>query len=133
MSSTCWSFYFVLAILATTFLKVGRIKQKRGYKDQWPWNIKIYTDDSGKAKGDACLAYEDPSAAHSAGGFYNDYDMRGRKISVVMAEKSAPRAPTSGHGGGRGGGGGYGADRRRDGGGHGPNRNQGGGSRSRPY
>lgn len=51
--------------------KVGRIKQKRGYKDQWPWNIKIYTDDSGKAKGDACLAYEDPSAAHSAGGFYN--------------------------------------------------------------
>ncbi|VAH57559.1 unnamed protein product [Triticum turgidum subsp. durum] len=80
------------------FLKVGRIKQKRGYKDQWPWNIKIYTDDSGKAKGDACLAYEDPSAAHSAGGFYNDYDMRGRKISVVMAEKSAPRAPTSGHG-----------------------------------
>lgn len=62
---------FVLSILATTFLKVGRIKQKRGYKDQWPWNIKIYTDDSGKAKGDACLAYEDPSAAHSAGGFYN--------------------------------------------------------------
>jgi hypothetical protein len=53
------------------FSKVGRIKQKRGYKDQWPWNIKIYTDDSGKAKGDACLAYEDPSAAHSAGGFYN--------------------------------------------------------------
>ncbi|GJN37397.1 hypothetical protein PR202_gb26348 [Eleusine coracana subsp. coracana] len=51
--------------------KVGRIKQKRGYKDQWPWNIKIYTDESGKAKGDACLAYEDPSAAHSAGGFYN--------------------------------------------------------------
>ncbi|KAM0918845.1 hypothetical protein ACQ4PT_008586 [Festuca glaucescens] len=113
--------------------QVGRIKQKRGYKDQWPWNIKIYADDSGKNKGDACLAYEDPSAAHAAGGFYNNYDMRGHKISVVMAEKSAPRAPTSGHGGGRGGGGGYGGDRRRDGGGHGPNRNQGGGSRSRPY
>ncbi|KAK8452436.1 hypothetical protein SEVIR_5G111100v4 [Setaria viridis] len=114
--------------------QVGRIKQKRGYKDQWPWNIKIYTDDSGKAKGDACLAYEDPSAAHSAGGFYNNYDMRGYKISVVMAEKSAPRAPSYGHGGGRGGG--YGGGRRdsyRDGGGHGPNRNQGGGSRSRPY
>jgi RNA-binding protein FUS len=106
-------------------LKVGRIKQKRGYKDQWPWNIKIYTNESGKAKGDACLAYEDPSAAHSAGGFYNgkfvlfhvfthpvqfvllmkiysvlvsDYDMRGYKISVVMAEKSAPRAPSYGHG-----------------------------------
>jgi hypothetical protein len=28
----------------------------------------------------------------------SDYDMRGHKISVVMAEKSAPRAPTSGHG-----------------------------------
>lgn len=50
---------------------MGRIKQKRGYKDQWPYNIKIYTDESGKNKGDACLAYEDPSAAHSAGGFYN--------------------------------------------------------------
>lgn len=53
------------------FLQVGRIKQKRGYKDQWPWNIKIYTDEMGNNKGDACLAYEDPSAAHSAGGFYN--------------------------------------------------------------
>ncbi|KAK4777658.1 hypothetical protein SAY87_017845 [Trapa incisa] len=51
--------------------QVGRIKQKRGYKDQWPWNIKIYTDENGKNKGDACLAYEDPSAAHSAGGFFN--------------------------------------------------------------
>lgn len=50
---------------------MGRIKQKRGYKDQWPWNIKIYTDESGKNKGDAALSYEDPSAAHSAGGFYN--------------------------------------------------------------
>jgi hypothetical protein len=57
--------------LQLLFKKVGKIKQKRGYKDQWPWNIKIYTDDSGKAKGDACLAYEDPAAAHSAGGFYN--------------------------------------------------------------
>nr|XP_029120610.1 LOW QUALITY PROTEIN: transcription initiation factor TFIID subunit 15b [Elaeis guineensis] len=51
--------------------QVGRIKQKRGYKDQWPWNIKIYTDESGNNKGDAVLSYEDPSAAHSAGGFYN--------------------------------------------------------------
>ena len=52
-------------------LQVARIKQKRGYKDQWPWNIKIYTDSSGQNKGDAALVYEDPSAAHSAGGFYN--------------------------------------------------------------
>jgi len=63
--------WMILQCVLLFFLKVGRIKQKRGYKDQWPWNIKIYTDDSGKAKGDACLAYEDPSAAHSAGGFYN--------------------------------------------------------------
>ena len=35
------------------------------------WNIKIYTDSSGQNKGDAALVYEDPSAAHSAGGFYN--------------------------------------------------------------
>ncbi|ONK67885.1 uncharacterized protein A4U43_C05F4810 [Asparagus officinalis] len=79
--------------------QVGRIKMKRGYKDQWPWNIRIYTDSSGNNKGDACLAYEDPSAAHSAGGFYNNYDMRGYRINVAMAEKSAPRAPPAqGHG-----------------------------------
>ncbi|KAL5697311.1 hypothetical protein ACHQM5_030836 [Ranunculus cassubicifolius] len=118
--------------------QVARIKQKRGYKDQWPHNIKIYTDDNGKSKGDAVLSYEDPSAAHSAGGFYNDYDMRGHKIRVAMAEKSAPRAPTSfGGGGGRGGYGGGGGDRRRDnyrdGGGSGPDRHHYGGNRSRPY
>ncbi|KAK1283356.1 hypothetical protein QJS10_CPB21g01397 [Acorus calamus] len=115
--------------------QVGRIKQKRGYKDQWPYNIKIYTDDSGKSKGDACLSYEDPSAAHSAGGFYNNYDLRGYKISVTMAEKSAPRPqPTHGHGGGRGGYGGGGGGRRdnyRDGGG--ADRHHHGGQRSRPY
>lgn len=55
----------------TCTIQVGRIKQKRGYKDQWPWNIKIYTDETGNNKGDACLAFEDPSAAHSAGGFFN--------------------------------------------------------------
>ncbi|KAF2575686.1 hypothetical protein F2Q70_00000639 [Brassica cretica] len=38
--------------------QVGRIKQKRGYKDQRPYNIKIYTVEKGKNKGDACLAYE---------------------------------------------------------------------------
>ncbi|KAF4370795.1 hypothetical protein G4B88_030515 [Cannabis sativa] len=116
--------------------QVGRIKQKRGYKDQWPWNIKIYTDDAGNNKGDACLAYEDPSAAHSAGGFYNNYDLRGFKISVAMAERSAPK-PAFEHGGGGGRGGYGGGDRRRDnyrdGGGSGPDRHQHGGNRSRPY
>ncbi|TKY56519.1 Transcription initiation factor TFIID subunit 15b [Spatholobus suberectus] len=116
--------------------QVGRIKQKRGYKDQWPWNIKIYTDEKGNNKGDACLVYEDPSAAHSAGGFYNNYDLRGYEISVAMAEKSAPKAPPAyNHGSNRGG---YGGDRRRDnyrdGGGSGPDRRDNyGGNRSRPY
>ncbi|KAF6159042.1 hypothetical protein GIB67_032659 [Kingdonia uniflora] len=62
-------------------------------------NIKIYTDDCGKCKGDAVLSYEDPSAAHSAGGFYNNHDLRGYTINVAMAKKSAPRDPSSfGHG-----------------------------------
>ncbi|KAM0948090.1 putative RNA recognition motif domain, Zinc finger, RanBP2-type, RNA-binding domain superfamily [Dioscorea sansibarensis] len=118
--------------------QVGRIKQKRGYKDQWPWNIKIYTDEQGNNKGDAVLSYEDPSAAHSAGGFYNNYDLRGYRISVTMAEKSAPKPPPAfGHGrGGRGGYGGGGDRRRdnyRDGGASGPDRHQHGGPRSRPY
>eukprot|EP00252_Welwitschia_mirabilis_P011576 TRINITY_DN2585_c0_g1_i4.p1 TRINITY_DN2585_c0_g1~~TRINITY_DN2585_c0_g1_i4.p1 ORF type:complete len:515 (-),score=67.27 TRINITY_DN2585_c0_g1_i4:89-1453(-) len=80
--------------------QVGRIKQKRGYKDQWPWNIKIYTDEMGNNKGDAVLSYEDPSAAHSAGGFYNDYELRGYRIGVTMAQKSAPRSsgPQGGYG-----------------------------------
>ncbi|KAK4492105.1 hypothetical protein RD792_002902 [Penstemon davidsonii] len=116
--------------------QVARIKQKRGYKDQWPWSIKIYTDEQGKNKGDAVLSYEDPSAAHSAGGFFNMHDMRGHKIIVTMAEKSAPKAPSYGSGGG-GGRGNYGGDRRRDnfrdGGSSGPDRNYHGGNRSRPY
>ncbi|KAA8543708.1 hypothetical protein F0562_021546 [Nyssa sinensis] len=94
--------------------QVGRIKQKRGYKDQWPWNIKIYTDEQGNNKGDAVLSYEDPSAAHSAGSFYNNHDLRGYKISVTMAEKTALRAPAHGPGGGGRGGYGGGGDRRRD-------------------
>ncbi|KAI6686970.1 hypothetical protein NL676_032883 [Syzygium grande] len=97
--------------------QVGRIKQKRGYKDQWPYNIKIYTDEEGKNKGDAVLSYEDPSAAHSAGGFFNNYEMRGYTINVAMAERSAPKAPPAyDRGGGRGGYGGGGDRRNRDGG-----------------
>ena len=56
---------------SSLLIQIGRIKQKRGYKDQWPWNIKIYTDEKGNQKGDAVLSYEDPQAAHSAGGFFN--------------------------------------------------------------
>ncbi|KAL0434776.1 UNVERIFIED_CONTAM: Transcription initiation factor TFIID subunitb [Sesamum radiatum] len=112
--------------------QVARIKQKRGYKDQWPWSIKIYTDEQGNNKGDAVLSYEDPSAAHSAGGFFNMHDLRGYKISVSMAEKSAPKAPAYGTGGG--GRGNYGRrDNYRDGGSSGPDRNYHGGNRARPY
>ncbi|KAL2611544.1 hypothetical protein R1flu_023236 [Riccia fluitans] len=113
--------------------QVARIKQKRGYKDQWPWNVKIYTDEQGKNKGDAVLTYEDPSAAHSAGGFFNDHVLRGHTIKVTMAEKSAPRPPQMfGRGGGGGGGFRGGSGRHSNTGG--PDRRDGGGSyRSRPY
>ncbi|CAK9164163.1 unnamed protein product [Ilex paraguariensis] len=116
--------------------QVARIRQKRGYKDQWPYNIKIYTDEQGHNKGDAVLTYEDPSAAHSAGSFYNNYDIRGFKISVAMAEKTALKAPPaySSRGGGRCGyGGGGRRDNYRDGGGSGPDRHYHSGNRSRPY
>ena len=51
--------------------QIARIKQKRGYKDQWPFNVKLYTGDDGRNKGDGVLTYEDPQAAHSAGGFFS--------------------------------------------------------------
>ncbi|GJP35667.1 hypothetical protein CLOM_g20184, partial [Closterium sp. NIES-68] len=70
---------------------IARIKQKRGYKDQWPYNVKLYTDERGRNKGDGVLTYEDPQAAHSAGGFFNGHTVRGSTIKVSMAEKSAPR------------------------------------------
>ena len=50
---------------------VAREKQKRGYKDQWPFKIKVYTDDNGQVKGDAVLTYEDANAARSAPSFFN--------------------------------------------------------------
>ena len=87
---------------------IARIKQKRGYKDQWPYNIKIYTKPDGMPKGDAAVTYEDPAAAHSASSFFTGHDFKGNKITVEMAGKSAARAPAPGGGGGFGGGGGYG-------------------------
>ncbi|GMF30876.1 unnamed protein product [Phytophthora fragariaefolia] len=50
---------------------VAREKQKRGYKDQWPFKIKIYTDAAGQPKGDAVLTYEDSNAARTAPEFFN--------------------------------------------------------------
>ena len=85
---------------------VARKKQKRGYPDQWPYKINIYTDSSGKCKGDASLTFEDPNAAQSAPGFFNDAELPnhpGFKMGVVMADVKED----DGYGGG-GGGGGYG-------------------------
>lgn len=50
---------------------VAREKQKRGYKDQWPYKIKIYSDADGVPKGDAVLTYEDSNAARTAPDFFN--------------------------------------------------------------
>lgn len=50
---------------------VAREKQKRGYKDQWPFKIKVYTDDNGVVKGDAVITYEDANAARTAPSFFN--------------------------------------------------------------
>ena len=70
---------------------IARIKQKRGYKDQWPYAIKIYTNEAGKPKGDATVTYEDPAAAHSASSFFTGHLLKGQKLVVQMAGKSAAR------------------------------------------
>nr|CCA23378.1 Mitochondrial Carrier (MC) Family putative [Albugo laibachii Nc14] len=95
---------------------VAREKQKRGFKDQWPFKIKMYTDEAGKFKGDAVLTYEDANAARTAPSFFNGSEIRGKAIKVELAGKPEPPAggwtgSTGGRrGGGRGGGGrgGYG-------------------------
>ncbi|KAG6602982.1 tbp-associated factor 15b [Phytophthora cinnamomi] len=127
---------------------VAREKQKRGYKDQWPFKIKIYTDAAGQPKGDAVLTYEDSNAARTAPEFFNGADIRGKTIKVELAGK--PEPPVGGwHGGGGGGGGGgrrggrYGGGGDRYGGGGGGYSRYGGGGdrdfrdrpdrRSRPY
>ncbi|KAG7394825.1 hypothetical protein PHYBOEH_004617 [Phytophthora boehmeriae] len=126
---------------------VAREKQKRGYKDQWPFKIKIYTDNDGKAKGDAVLTYEDANAARTAPEFFNGSEIRGKTIKVELAGK--PEPPVGGwQGGGGGGGGGRrggrfgGGDRYGSGRGGGYSRYGGGGDRdfrdrpdrrSRPY
>ncbi|CAI5733561.1 unnamed protein product [Peronospora destructor] len=87
---------------------VAREKQKRGYKDQWPFKIKIYTDTDGQPKGDAVLTFEDANAARTAPEFFNGAEIRGKSIKVELAGK--PEPPVGGwHGGGgdKYGGGGY--------------------------
>eukprot|EP00238_Polyblepharides_amylifera_P013289 CAMPEP_0196579332 /NCGR_PEP_ID=MMETSP1081-20130531/20340_1 /TAXON_ID=36882 /ORGANISM="Pyramimonas amylifera, Strain CCMP720" /LENGTH=123 /DNA_ID=CAMNT_0041898877 /DNA_START=159 /DNA_END=526 /DNA_ORIENTATION=+ len=85
---------------------IARQRQKRGFKDQWPWAIKLYKEDNGKMKGDGTVTYEDPSAAQSAPEFFNGHVFRGKTIEVQMATMSENRYPDGGDG--RGGGGGRG-------------------------
>ncbi|CEG42024.1 tbp-associated factor 15b [Plasmopara halstedii] len=99
---------------------VAREKQKRGYKDQWPFKIKIYTDAGGQPKGDAVLTYEDSNAARTAPDFFNGSEIRGKVIKVELAGK--PEPPVGGWHGGSGGG-------RRGGGGGGGGRYGGGSDR----
>lgn len=120
--------------------QVQRIKQKRGYPDQWPWKIKMYTDEKGAFKGDCVISFVDPNAAKNAPKFFNDYVYNGNKLSVQLAKEPVP--PPSGsrgishggaardsgtrHGGyGRGGGGGGGY-------GHGGGRGRHSGYQQRP-
>ncbi|GHP08346.1 hypothetical protein PPROV_000708500 [Pycnococcus provasolii] len=102
---------------------IARVRQKRGFKDQWPWAIKIYTDQDGQPKGDAVVTYEDPCAAQSAPGFFNGAVLNGATISVEMARTNQREPPPSSEGGGGYGGGGGG----RGGGGGGGGRFGGGG------
>ncbi|CAI5733599.1 unnamed protein product [Peronospora destructor] len=127
---------------------VAREKQKRGYKDQWPFKIKIYTDTDGQPKGDAVLTFEDANAARTAPEFFNGAEIRGKSIKVELAGK--PEPPVGGwHGGGgdgggrRGGGGRFGGGDKYGGGGYSRYGSGGGGGdrdfrdrsdrRSRPY
>jgi len=106
--------------------QVQRIKQRRGFPDQWPWKIKMYTDDKGAFKGDCVVSFVDPNAAKSAPGFFDGYMFNGtHKISVQLAKAYEPKegdekTPSSGTAS-------FGGDRRRGGydnrrGGHGNRR-----------
>lgn len=64
------------------------VEQKRGYKDQWPFSVRIYKDDStGKPKGDCIIKYEEPSSAHAALKWFDGVEFKGGKIGVAMAAK----------------------------------------------
>ncbi len=63
-------------------------EQKRGYKDQWPFSVRIYKDDAtGKPKGDCIIKYEEATSAHAALKWFDGIDFKGGKIGVVMAAK----------------------------------------------
>lgn len=63
-------------------------EQKRGYKDQWPFSVRIYKDtNTGKPKGDCIIKYEEPNSAHAALRWFDGIDFKGGKIGVAMAAK----------------------------------------------
>ena len=67
---------------------ISRVRQRTGFPDQWPWAVKIYTDETTGEKKDECtITYDDPMAAQSAPGFYDGYEFKGKKISVSLATK----------------------------------------------
>lgn len=70
------------------FGAIARKRQKNMFKDQWPFNVKLYYDDNGAFKGDALVAYEDPNAALKAPEFFDGGDFFGSKISVQIARKT---------------------------------------------
>lgn len=68
-----------------------------------PYKIKMYGNN------DCLLQYEEGSAAHACPKFFNDYDLKGSKLKVELAEKKPghglPKRDDGGYRrGGRGGG-----------------------------
>ncbi|CAM9268870.1 unnamed protein product [Ascophyllum nodosum] len=66
---------------------IARVRQKRGYKDQWPFSVRIYTDEANVPKGDCIIKYEEATSAHAALRWFDGIDFKGGKIGVVMAAK----------------------------------------------
>ena len=58
---------------------IAKIKQKFGFKDEWPWNVRLYKDGY-RNKGDGTVTYEDPMAAHSAGKFFTGHKLKGSEV-----------------------------------------------------
>lgn len=74
------------AVIGSFFISCR--EQKRGYKDQWPFSVRIYKDEStGKPKGDCIIKYEEPTSAHAALKWFDGVDFKGGKIGVAMAAK----------------------------------------------
>jgi len=70
--------------LASQFGMLGTVAKKK----DGSYKINLYTDESGKPKGDAVLTYEDPNAAQTAPEFFNDSEFKGSKIEVELAKEA---------------------------------------------